>query len=68
MVVDEDEDGHGGRHSKQMHQIAMKVMFGSECLGAGPPAHNKKEASRLAAQAVLGSTDEKEILRRMKHR
>lgn len=44
-------------------QLAVRVMFGNLCLGQGPPAQNKKEASRLAAQAVLANRTESDILR-----
>ena len=37
--------------------MAVRVMFGERCLGEGPPAENRRDASRLASQAVLGKFD-----------
>lgn len=46
-----------------VNTMAVRVMFGDRCVGQGPPsAGPRRAAARLAAQAVLASKSEKEIL------
>jgi len=46
-----------------VNNMAVRVMFGDRCLGQGPPSGgNKAAAARLAAQAVLASNSEEDIL------
>jgi hypothetical protein len=46
-----------------VNTMAVRVMFGDRYLGQGPPScGNKAAAARLAAQAVLNSKSEQDIL------
>ena len=42
--------------------MAVRMMFGERFCGEAPPAENRRDASRLASQAVLGKFDEADIL------
>ena len=53
-AIEDDSSSYGKK-------LAVKVLFGNTCLGHGPPAQNKKEASRLASQAVLSKHKESDI-------
>ncbi len=54
---------HGGRNSSSsVNTVSIRVMFGGQCLGQGPPSGATNTAARLAAAEVLRTMDEGLIL------